>query len=120
MITQVKMTDWFSKLQNSKKSCIVDGTLKKVHYDFGDGRELVEEFDLNTHCVTRRAWRCNKELKGETSWEIEVGDPEPNYSVEEKCMIREDAGQVQSTKPCNFCCLIFKFFSLLSVGESPK
>lgn len=73
---------------------MVDKNLKKVHYEFEDGKELVEEYDLTTNCVTRRAWRCNKELKGEESWEIEVGDPTPKYNAEEKCMIREDASQV--------------------------
>ncbi|KAL1501607.1 hypothetical protein ABEB36_006904 [Hypothenemus hampei] len=87
------MSDWFTKLKNAKKSCIIDGNLKKIHYDFGDGKEMVEEYDLTTNCVTRRAWRYKKDLKSESAWEIEVGDPEPNYNVEEKCMIREDPSQ---------------------------
>ncbi|XP_050315058.1 protein DPCD [Anthonomus grandis grandis] len=87
------MTDWFSKLQNAKKTCLVEKNLKKVHYDFGDGKELVEEYDLTTNCIVRRAWKCSKGLKDEGSWEIEVGDPEPVYNAEEKCMIRENVNQ---------------------------
>ncbi|ENN73989.1 hypothetical protein HUJ04_000447 [Dendroctonus ponderosae] len=87
------MNNWFSKLQKAKKSCIIDRNSRKVHYDFEDGKELVEQYDLLTNCVTRRAWRTNKELKGEDAWDIEVGDPEPKYDAEQKCMIRENSTQ---------------------------
>ncbi|CAG9770101.1 unnamed protein product [Ceutorhynchus assimilis] len=87
------MTDWFTKLKNAKKSCLVDNNLKKIHYEFNDGKELVEEYDLSTNCLTKRAWRCNKQLKEEATWDIEVGDPEPQYNAEDKCMIREDSSQ---------------------------
>lgn len=88
------MTDWLSQLKKAKKSCIVDGKLKRVHFDFGDGREMVEEYNLDTNVVTRRAWRRNKELKGEDQWEVEIGDPEPVYNKEETLVIRENPNQV--------------------------
>lgn len=88
------MTDWFSQLKKSKKSCIVDGKLKRVHFDFGDGREMVEEYNLDTNVVTRRAWRHNKHLKGEDKWEVEIGDPEPVYNEQETLTIRENSNQV--------------------------
>lgn len=77
---------------------MIERNSRKVHYDFEDGRELVEEYDLQTNCLTRRAWRTNKELKGEDAWEIEVGDPEPKYNAEQKCMIRENSSQVSHKK----------------------
>ncbi|XP_018569951.1 protein DPCD [Anoplophora glabripennis] len=87
------MSDWFAQLKKAKKSCIVDGKLKRVHFDFGDGREMVEEYNLDTNVVTRRAWRHNKELKGEDKWEVEIGDPEPVYNKEETVLIRENSNQ---------------------------
>ncbi|KAJ8910033.1 hypothetical protein NQ315_003463 [Exocentrus adspersus] len=87
------MTDWLSQLKKAKKSCIVDGKLKKVHFDFGDGREMVEEYNLDTNVVTRRAWRCNKELKGEDKWDVEIGDPEPVYNSDDMPLIRENSNQ---------------------------
>ncbi|XP_066149256.1 protein DPCD [Euwallacea fornicatus] len=93
------MTDWFTQLQKAKKTCLVDKNLKKIHFDFGDGRELVEEYDLSTALLTRRAWRFNKGFnKNEETWEIEVGDPEPNYKPNDKCMIRENSNQPFVTK----------------------
>lgn len=88
------MSVWFTKLLKAKKSCIIDNNFKKVHFELDDGAELVEEYDLKTNVVTRRAWRKNKELKGEMSWDIEIGDPEPVYNFEEKYVIRENSEQV--------------------------
>ncbi|XP_060533238.1 protein DPCD [Cylas formicarius] len=87
------MTDWFSLIKRAKKSCIVDHNLKKIHYDFGDNREMVEEYNLTTKLLNRRAWRMKNELKGEPKWEVELGDPEPIYNCVDKCMIRENADQ---------------------------
>lgn len=112
------MTDWFSQLKKAKKSCIVDGKLKRVHFDFGDGREMVEEYNLDTNVVTRRAWRCNRDLKGEDKWEVEIGDPEPMYNKEEMLMIQENSNQVL------YCVNVFivaaflcRIFSLLFLEE---
>ncbi|KAJ8957934.1 hypothetical protein NQ318_001931 [Aromia moschata] len=96
------MSDWFTQLKKAKKSCIVDGKLKKVHYSFGDGREMVEEYNTDTNVVTRRAWRVNKELKGEDKWDIELGDPEPVYDKEKK---RNDTRE-RTTDPENKCIIV--------------
>ncbi|KAJ8981927.1 hypothetical protein NQ317_002097 [Molorchus minor] len=82
------MTDWFSQLKKAKKSCIVDGKLKKVHFDFGDGREMVK----NT-TWTPTAWRHDKHLKGEDKWDIELGDPEPVFDWQLNQTIRENSNQ---------------------------
>ncbi|XP_030757374.1 protein DPCD [Sitophilus oryzae] len=85
--------DWFSQLQKARKKCIVQNNLKRIHFELDDNREMVEEYDLNTNVVTRRAWRINRQLKGENSWEIEIGDPEPSYDSDNKYIIRENSNQ---------------------------
>ncbi|XP_066257688.1 protein DPCD [Euwallacea similis] len=93
------MSNWFTQLQKAKKTCLVDKNLKKIHFDFEDGRELVEEYDLSTTLLTRRAWRFNKGFnKNEDVWEVEVGDPELNYKPDDKYMIRENSNQPFVTK----------------------
>lgn len=87
-------TDWLNVLKRAKKSSILDGNLKKVHYDLLDGRELVEEYNTETNCVTRRAWRCKNALKSELEWDIEIGDPEPIINPNEPLLIKENAAQV--------------------------
>ncbi|KAJ8932865.1 hypothetical protein NQ314_014379 [Rhamnusium bicolor] len=54
---------------------------------------MVEEYNLDTNVVTRRAWRCNKQLKDEDKWDVEIGDPQPIYNKEENMMIRENSNQ---------------------------
>lgn len=48
---------------------------KKVHYTFPKGSEMVEEYNMDTHVVTRRAWKVNKRFADEPEWEVEIGDP---------------------------------------------
>lgn len=36
---------------------------------------MVEEYNLDTHVVTRRAWKINKRFADEPEWEVEIGDP---------------------------------------------
>lgn len=53
---------------------------RKVHYKFSDGKEMVEEYSLDTNCVIRRAWKCNKKFGSQPYWDVEVGDPEPEFT----------------------------------------
>nr|CAI5851876.1 unnamed protein product [Callosobruchus analis] len=86
-------SDWFTRLQNAKKSCIVDRNLKKIHYAFENGEEMVEEYNLETNVITRRAWKRKGELEGEGKWDIEIGDPEPNYEKKDEEVIKESPNQ---------------------------
>lgn len=87
------MTDWFTQLKSAKKSSIVDGNLKKIHYDLENGQELVEEYNLDTCVLTRRAWKRKKELKNDDQWDVEIGDPEPMFNKDENVLIKENANQ---------------------------
>lgn len=87
------MSDWFSQLKNAKKTSMEENNFKKIHYDLGNGQELVEEYNLDTNVLTRRAWKRNTELKNDDQWEIEIGDPEPIYNKNENILIRENSSQ---------------------------
>ena len=50
---------------------------RKVHFLMGDGKEMVEEYHLDTNVLIRRAWREKGKLGQDIGWAIEVGDPEP-------------------------------------------
>ncbi|CAH1155587.1 unnamed protein product [Phaedon cochleariae] len=86
------MSDWLSQIKNAKKSCLVDRNLKKVHYAFENGREMVEEYNMDTNVLTRRAWKSKKELGLQDNWEVEMGDPEPTPSKDET-LIQESSNQ---------------------------
>lgn len=87
------MSQWISLLQNAKKSCMIQGNLKKVHYDIGEGKELVEEYNMDTGVLTRRAWKVKDNFGGEGRWEIEIGDPEPTL-MSGDALIKENSSQV--------------------------
>lgn len=87
------MSEWLSSLQKAKKSCLVQGNLKKVRYEFANGKEMVEEYNMDTNVLTRRAWKMNNDLGGEGRWTIEIGDPEPEV-IKENILIKESSSQV--------------------------
>ncbi|XP_063992541.1 protein DPCD [Diachasmimorpha longicaudata] len=68
---------WLSVLQKAKKTAIIQDGKRKVHFLLEDGRELVEEYNLETNVVTRRAWREKGKLGQDVGWVVEIGDPEP-------------------------------------------
>lgn len=91
------MSNWLAQLKNAKKSCMVQHNLKKVHYALADGREMVEEYNMDTNVVTRRAWKVQNKMGGEGDWNIELGDAEPNFNKDsEQILIKEDSSQVSS------------------------
>ncbi|XP_015117135.1 protein DPCD [Diachasma alloeum] len=68
---------WLNVLQKAKKTAIIQDGTRKVHFLLEDGRELVEEYNLETNVVTRRAWREKGKLGQDVGWVVEIGDPEP-------------------------------------------
>ncbi|KAB0790403.1 hypothetical protein PPYR_15235 [Photinus pyralis] len=86
------MIDWLTILKNAKKTCIQQGNLRKVHFLLPDGREMVEEYNMETGVVTRRAWKVKTNVGGEGEWHIEVGDPEPTFKTED-ILIKENSSQ---------------------------
>ncbi|EDV96048.1 protein DPCD [Drosophila grimshawi] len=78
--------NWLNYLQSAEKNSMISGRLRKVLYKFPDGRQMAEEYNMDTGVVQRRAWRKCKQLMGEPQWEIELGE-EPrqlNWSAANK------------------------------------
>ncbi|KAL0269949.1 UNVERIFIED_CONTAM: hypothetical protein PYX00_007522 [Menopon gallinae] len=73
---------WLISIRDAEKTCIVQDGKKKVHFKFQDGREMVEEYSLETNVIIRRAWRTCKKFASQPKWEIEVGDPDPVFAEE--------------------------------------
>lgn len=73
-----KNTIWYKSLLNAEKTCLKEDKIKKIHYKFEDGKEMVEEYNVDTHVLLRRAWKMKGKLGGEGKWSVEVGDPIPD------------------------------------------
>ncbi|WAR21965.1 DPCD-like protein [Mya arenaria] len=65
---------WMDLLQNAQKTCLVQDGRRKLHFTLQDGRELAEEYDLNTNELVVRKWRKKSTLGGTAKWEYEVGE----------------------------------------------
>ncbi|XP_055591978.1 protein DPCD [Uranotaenia lowii] len=68
---------WLTKLRGADKSSAIQGTIRKIHYNFPDGTEMVEEYSTETGVILRRAWKKKSDLIRKDEWEIELGDPLP-------------------------------------------
>eukprot|EP00800_Vazella_pourtalesii_P001979 TRINITY_DN11842_c1_g1_i1.p1 TRINITY_DN11842_c1_g1~~TRINITY_DN11842_c1_g1_i1.p1 ORF type:complete len:207 (+),score=44.93 TRINITY_DN11842_c1_g1_i1:81-701(+) len=64
---------WLEELKSSKKTCLASDGKKKVHYLFGSGLEMAEDYDLKTGRLLVRRFRRKGALGGEGKWEFEVG-----------------------------------------------
>ncbi|KAF2879101.1 hypothetical protein ILUMI_27065 [Ignelater luminosus] len=87
------MTDWLTTFKNAKKTCIQQGNFRKVDYNLPNGKEVIEEYNMDTGVVNRRAWEIKKDLGGEDQWLTELGDPEPPGLSDERVLIKENASQ---------------------------
>lgn len=67
---------WLHRIQTAEKTSIISGEFRKFHYKFTDGREMAEEYSLQTGVCMRRAWRNATSLtKGPSAeWQLELGD----------------------------------------------
>lgn len=77
-VTMHKNTIWYKSMLAAEKSCLKEDKIKKIHYKFEDEREMVEEYNIDTQVLLRRAWKVNGKLGVNEKWEVEVGDPIPN------------------------------------------
>ncbi|XP_055911197.1 protein DPCD [Eupeodes corollae] len=73
-------TNWLKDIRNAEKSSMISGRVRKVFYKFLDGRQMAEEYSLDTGVIQKRAWKKSKTLMGESDWEIEVGET-PNLNL---------------------------------------
>lgn len=57
--------------------------------------EMVEEYNMDTNVLTRRAWRDKSDLRKNEEWKIEIGDPEPKSLNVETLGIKENINSVR-------------------------
>ncbi|XP_076302522.1 protein DPCD-like [Lasioglossum baleicum] len=82
---------WLSLIQNATKVAIIQDGKKKVHFVLEDGREMVEEYHLETNVLVRRAWKEKGKLGQDIGWNVEIGDPEPKQNNIEVYGIQESS-----------------------------
>ncbi|XP_044761538.1 protein DPCD-like isoform X2 [Coccinella septempunctata] len=67
------MKNWLDQLKNAKKIVSDYESIRTVLYEFKDGRQLEEEYNLQLNVVSRRAWKLKDQLNKE--WNVELGEP---------------------------------------------
>ncbi|XP_076160420.1 protein DPCD isoform X1 [Ptiloglossa arizonensis] len=80
---------WLHLIESAKKTGIIQDGKRKIHFLMEDGREMVEEYHLETNVLLRRAWKRMGKFGQNTGWDIEIGDPEPRQDNIEVCGIQE-------------------------------
>lgn len=70
--------DWLTKVRSADKSSAIQSKIRKVHYNFPDGSEMIEEYSIETGVILRRAWKLRSDLIRKDDWQVELGDPIPN------------------------------------------
>uniref|UniRef100_A0A182PUS0 Protein DPCD n=1 Tax=Anopheles epiroticus TaxID=199890 RepID=A0A182PUS0_9DIPT len=90
--------NWLNLINSADKSSIIQGTVRKVHYRFPDGREMVEEYNIETGVVVRRAWKNTSALLQKEDWTIELGDSIPEGLKTNEIMMKECSSEPLLTK----------------------
>ncbi|KAG7223834.1 hypothetical protein INR49_026517 [Caranx melampygus] len=67
--------NWSNILKSSKKTALIHDGSRKIHYLFMDGKEMAEEYDLETDELMVRKWRQKSTLGGQGQWQVEIGLP---------------------------------------------
>ncbi|XP_033194572.1 protein DPCD [Bombus vancouverensis nearcticus] len=83
--------EWLRLIQNATKTAIIQDGKRKVHFLMEDGREMVEEYHLETNVLVRRAWKEKGKLGQDIGWKVEIGDPEPRQNNIEAYGIQESS-----------------------------
>ncbi|XP_055845758.1 protein DPCD [Episyrphus balteatus] len=73
-------TNWLKDIRDAEKNSMISGRVRKVFYKFVDGRQMAEEYSLDTGVIQKRAWKKSKNLMGEADWELELGEV-PNLKL---------------------------------------
>ncbi|XP_067642617.1 protein DPCD [Eurosta solidaginis] len=74
MFVSMSYENWLNYLRSAEKHSMISGRCRKVFYKFPDGKQMAEEYSMETGIVQKRAWRKCKQLMGEPEWEIELGE----------------------------------------------
>nr|XP_032821730.1 protein DPCD isoform X2 [Petromyzon marinus] len=62
---------WEQELRAAKKTALLQGGRRRVHYSFEDAREMIEEYDVITELLMLRRWRVRSMLGAPRAWETE-------------------------------------------------
>lgn len=92
---------WLRLIQTAEKTSIISGEFRKIHYKFKDGREMAEEYNLQTGVCARRAWRNATALtKGPSAeWHLELGDVvRPLNPSADQFVVKESLTEPQLSK----------------------
>ncbi|KZC11461.1 PREDICTED: protein DPCD [Dufourea novaeangliae] len=82
---------WLNLIQTAQKTAIIQDGKRKIHFLLEDGREMVEEYHIETNVLVRRAWKETGKLGQNVGWNVEIGDPEPMQNNIEVCGIQESS-----------------------------
>ncbi|NXY87965.1 DPCD protein, partial [Alcedo cyanopectus] len=83
---------WPERLRAASKTALVQDGKRKIHYLFEDGKEMADEYDLQSGQLLSRKWREKNTLGGSTKWQVEVGEPtSPLMGTLESELIKESS-----------------------------
>lgn len=87
----VKMTFcmWLQSIKQAEKTSFVHGNVRTVYYRFLDGREMIEEYSVETGLVLKRAWKIKSRLIRKEEWQIELGDSKCPSLIENEPILME-------------------------------
>ncbi|XP_054265489.1 protein DPCD [Macrosteles quadrilineatus] len=89
---------WYRQIKAAEKTSIVQDGKRKFHYKFHDGQEMAEEYSMETNVLLRRAWKKKNPIRGSGDWEVEIGDPEPQFGVLDDIGIKENSSTPYVTR----------------------
>ncbi|XP_053677213.1 protein DPCD [Anopheles nili] len=86
-------TNWLGLIKNAKKSSVLHGNVRKIYYQFADGREMAEEYSTETGVVLRRAWKKKSAIIQKDDWITELGEPISMGLNENDCILKESSSE---------------------------
>ena len=75
------MDAWKEKLLAAKKTALVQGGIRKLHYEFSENEEMAEDYDMKTGEILVRKWKKASTIGRKSDWEYEIGCPPLRASV---------------------------------------
>lgn len=72
--------NWLNYLKSAQKSSLINGGLRKVFYKFPDGKSMMEEYNMETGVIQKRAWRRCHQMMGDSVWEVELGENDCQFA----------------------------------------
>lgn len=105
--------NWIDYIQSAEKSSMICNKVRKIHYKFPDGPEMIEEYSMDTGRAIKRLWKkkpSSLDLSGSNilEWNIELGDVGRSLSGDGNFLVKESVTEV------NIC--LFVYSALLCVN----